>query len=607
MDSSSEGEKSSEELHTEMLKKIGVKMEPMKKKRPRPEAEANEIQPEGEFNAETVGDKLQFSDLLGAIEKNPTKSTISSGKIKKDITRIIQKASKISKPLTKPVRDRVERDVSYKKTQNDMNRWMPQIKHNKEAECMDFTEDVRIEKSLNSIVADRPHASLKNSLEEKVMSVLRKQGLETEEKIKESEQEIISKLSPEEIKERTARLARINRLKMYEEIKNKRAAKIKSKLYHKIKRKNKEHEERHMMQQLEKIDPETAKKIRLKQERERIAEVITMKHSMKGKYAKNLMRFAGMKSNEAKEGIKNMLRIRDELKRKRMEPKEENEDVEEMSEESAEEDGSESEYESGNEKKSEEQSEEESEIRIEFSERKKGQNKKKSEKEEGIFALKFMKDANKREEEQMKQQLQLMAKINKDEDESEEDNVEETKGHIKAPAMKSVQYSIKKLTQKIQSAAEEHEEDTKYSGWTTKPKKQKSAKLEELNLAATNEILDEIQAEISQQKPLLGEELLEGLEEDVATKDILHRAVVVSNANNEEFSKEKEEEIEKSLPPEPGKLLGWGSWAGPDIKVKQVDPEELRRRRLERIVCQVVTGRNCQRRREKTEHWKMCY
>lgn len=78
----------------------------------------------------------------------------------------------------------MERDVSYKKTQNDMNKWMPQIKHNKEAECMDFTEDVRIEKSLSSIVADRPHASLKNSLEEKVMSALRKQGLETEEKIK---------------------------------------------------------------------------------------------------------------------------------------------------------------------------------------------------------------------------------------------------------------------------------------------------------------------------------------------------------------------------------------------------------------------------------------
>lgn len=316
---------------------------------------------------------------------------------------------------------------------------------------------------------------------------------------------------------------------MYEEIKNKRAAKIKSKLYHKIKRKNKEHEERHMMQQLEKIDPETAKKIRLKQERERIAEEITMKHSMKGKYAKNLMRFAGVRSDEAKEGIKSMLRIRDELKRKRVEPKEEGEDIEEISEESAEE--SESEHESEGEK-SEEQSEEGSEIRIEFSERKKGKNKKKNEKEEGIFALKFMKDASKREEEQMKQQAQLMAKINEDDEESEKDNVEEAKGHIKASATKSVQYSIKKLAQKIQSAAEEYEEDTKYSGWTAKPRRQKAAKFEELNLAATNEMLDEVQAEISQQKSLLGEELLEGLEEDAATKDIVHRAVAVSNTVN---------------------------------------------------------------------------
>lgn len=100
MDNSSEGEKSSEELHTEMLKKIGVQKEPMRRKRPRPEAETNEIQPEGEFNAgmlqrdgiEIGGDKLQLSDLLGAIEKNPTKATISSGRIKKDIKQIIQKA-----------------------------------------------------------------------------------------------------------------------------------------------------------------------------------------------------------------------------------------------------------------------------------------------------------------------------------------------------------------------------------------------------------------------------------------------------------------------------------------------------------------------------------
>jgi len=65
-----------------------------------------------------------------------------------------------------------------------MNKWIPQIKQNKEAECMDFSEDVRIEKSLTSIIAQRPHTAIKSSLEEKVMLALKKQGLETEQNIK---------------------------------------------------------------------------------------------------------------------------------------------------------------------------------------------------------------------------------------------------------------------------------------------------------------------------------------------------------------------------------------------------------------------------------------
>ena len=38
------------------------------------------------------------------------------------------------------------------------------------------------------------------------------------------------------------------------------------------------------------------------------------------------------------------------------------------------------------------------------------------------------------------------------------------------------------------------------------------------------------------------------------------------------------------MPVESGRLAGWGSWAGPDIKRPKVDPEELKRKRLEKIV-----------------------
>ena len=60
-------------------------------------------------------------------------------------------------------------------------------------------------------------------------------------------------------------------------------------------------------------------------------------------------------------------------------------------------------------------------------------------------------------------------------------------------------------------------------------KNKKRKKIEELNLTTTNEALEEIEAEIGKQKLSLGQELIEGLEDDSATKDLVHRAVAVAD------------------------------------------------------------------------------
>jgi len=43
------------------------------------------------MDIEITGDKLQLSDLLGAIEKHPAKTSVSSGRIKRDIKSIAKK------------------------------------------------------------------------------------------------------------------------------------------------------------------------------------------------------------------------------------------------------------------------------------------------------------------------------------------------------------------------------------------------------------------------------------------------------------------------------------------------------------------------------------
>ena len=52
-----------------------------------------------------------------------------------------------------------------------------------------------------------------------------------------------------------------------------------------------------------------------------------------------------------------------------------------------------------------------------------------------------------------------------------------------------------------------------------------------------------------------------------------------------------------------GKLTGWGSWAGPDIKQKEIDPEVLKRKRFEKIVRHIYCYTEIERRKAKKEGW----
>ena len=124
---------------------------------------------------------------------------MSAGKVKRDIKRIARHAVKVrtnlqtqvQKPLAAPIRDRVERTRSYLKTQGEMTKWTAQIKQNREAECVDYTPDVRVAPNLPAMAmttlktktSSREPAS-QHGLEQDVMNALEKQGIGTEKEIK---------------------------------------------------------------------------------------------------------------------------------------------------------------------------------------------------------------------------------------------------------------------------------------------------------------------------------------------------------------------------------------------------------------------------------------
>lgn len=103
-----------------------------------------------------------------------------------------------------------------------------------------------------------------------------------------------SKLDASQMQERYGELSKLKSLLFKSEMKNRRVSKIKSKLYHKLKKRDKEREEKKLRDHLEMIDPEAAQVYRDKEELKKVEERLRVRHGSGSKFAKNLKRFRNM-------------------------------------------------------------------------------------------------------------------------------------------------------------------------------------------------------------------------------------------------------------------------------------------------------------------------
>lgn len=95
---------------------------------------------------------------------------------------------------------------------------------------------------------------------------------------KESRNLEMNKLSVEDVKARNEELARMKTLLFYQEQKNKRINKIKSKKYHKIRKRAEERREEKMREILKQTDPERYKELLEKDAVKRAKERMSLKH-----------------------------------------------------------------------------------------------------------------------------------------------------------------------------------------------------------------------------------------------------------------------------------------------------------------------------------------
>lgn len=108
-------------------------------------------------------------------------------------------------------------------------------------------------------------------------------------------------------------MARLKTLLFRQEIKNRRVSKIKSKLYHKLKKKDTEREAQKLEQYMMEVDPEAAKAYKDKVELKQVEERLRIRHGTESKFAKNLKRFRGMDDQETRDAYHQTVLDRQEL------------------------------------------------------------------------------------------------------------------------------------------------------------------------------------------------------------------------------------------------------------------------------------------------------
>jgi len=180
-----------------------------------------------------------------------------------------------------------EREENYNNIVDDLLKYQEKVKVNREADIIDFRQKHNISTTGKSIVANNKE---NNTFEQSIKDLLVKNKYDTDEKILENETKNLVKIDPKELMRRYSEMQKTKSLLYGQELKNQRKNKIKSKLYHKIKKKQREREEELILSQLNDVDPDAVQEYLNKKIANRAKERISLKHS-NSKFTKTVKRY----------------------------------------------------------------------------------------------------------------------------------------------------------------------------------------------------------------------------------------------------------------------------------------------------------------------------
>ncbi|GAB2241768.1 hypothetical protein Droror1_Dr00018543 [Drosera rotundifolia] len=252
-----------------------------RKNAPKPST-ITEPYPESEYNpTRDVLDgtrKISVEDLMA-----PLIHSSEYSKLRKRMLHIERRENFAQAPLPKVEKDKIERKAVYEFSKKDMTKWEGVVKRNREAPTVFFDENTDVGFSTVGAIASefKPRTDF-----EKAMASLLKDSEVVEAHNKDGARLLeLNKVSIEDVKDRLNRNAKMRHLLFRHELKAKHIKKIKSKTYHRLKKKDKL---KTAVLDLE-ADPESAKELARKQEFKRAEERMTLRHKNKSKWAKRIL------------------------------------------------------------------------------------------------------------------------------------------------------------------------------------------------------------------------------------------------------------------------------------------------------------------------------
>jgi U3 small nucleolar RNA-associated protein 14 len=141
------------------------------------------------------GGRITVADLMGSLEG----SAGGLGALKKRLERVEGGSGPVSAPLPRVIKERIERQAGYEHTKQDIARWQPLVKANREAPTIVFSDDNKGTVQQLSTAGMTAKFVPTTDLEKEISELLKESGVEDGRTVEAGEALELNKLTVEEV------------------------------------------------------------------------------------------------------------------------------------------------------------------------------------------------------------------------------------------------------------------------------------------------------------------------------------------------------------------------------------------------------------------------